>query len=151
MSKNKSEAARINALFEPLPSKMLAAVSTAVYKEVLLNTVQDSGEAAFNWRASVNDTSEIGFIASRGRSPVGSSGDKRTLSGDTDEVVAFRMQEFLSKISSDDLTAVHIYNPVPHPDHAANAKLSKARTASTGQDFMDAIAEGALNANLPKR
>jgi hypothetical protein len=151
MSKNSIEAARIIALLAPLPSKMLAAVSTAVYKEVLLNTVQDSGEAAFNWRASVNDTSEIGFIASRGISPVGSSGDKRTLSGDTDEVVAFRLQEFLSKISSADLTDVHIYNPVPDPDHAANAKLSKARTASTGQDFMDDIAEKALNANLPKR
>jgi hypothetical protein len=151
MSKNTDEAARINALFEPLPSKMLAAVSTEVYRGVLSNTIQDSGEAAFNWFVGVNDTSEVGFISSRGRSPVGSTGDKRSSSGGTEQVIDFKMQEFMTKISKVDLIDVHIYSAVPDPDHATNAELSKARTASTGQDFMDAIAEGALNANLPKR
>jgi hypothetical protein len=151
MSKNTDEAARINALFEKLPSKMLAAVSVEVYEKVLNLTIQDSGEAAFNWRAGVNNESEIGFTPSAGRAPVGSKGDKRSLTGGAEVVVGFRMQEFLSKISSGNLTDVHIYNPVPSADHAANARLSISRAVATNQDFMDDIAERALNANLPKR
>ena len=151
MSKNTDEAARINALFEPLPSKMLAAVSTEVYGKVLNLTVQDSGEAAFNWRAGVNGESETGFTFSVGSDPVGFKGEKRSLTGNAEVVVAFRMQEFLSKISSDNLTDVHIYNPITDADHAGNARLLISRTVATAQDFMNDIAEKALNANLPKR
>jgi hypothetical protein len=151
MSKNSIEAARIIALLAPLPSKMLAAVSTEVYEKVLNLTIQDSGEAAFNWRAGVNDESEIGFTFSVGKDPVGFKGEKRSLTGGAEVVVGFRMQEFLSKISTDNLTNVHIYNPITDADHAGNARLLISRAAATNQDFMDDIAEKALNANLPKR
>jgi hypothetical protein len=151
MSKNTAEAARIIALLQPLPSKMLAAVSAVVYERALELTIQDSGEAAFNWRAAVNNESEHDFYDSVGRFPVGDKGEKRSSTGGTEIVVKFRIQDFLSKISTDNLTDVHIYNPLPGLSHAANARLSKARTVATAQDFMDDIAKRALNANLPKR
>ena len=152
MSDNSAEAKRIEALLQPLPSKMLAAVGAAVYKEVLLNTTQDSGEAAFNWRAQINTSREFPFTPSRGRAPVGSSGEKRTLAGTTEIVVGFRMQEFLARLASiKQLRTLNIYNPIADDDHAFNARLEIARGAATNEGWMDEIAERTLNAHLPKR
>ena len=151
MTANSDEAKRIIEALKSMPSRMLAAVGVAVYTAVLDNTTQDSGEAAFNWRAQINSSRQFPYIYAKGRAPVGSAGEKRTMAGTTEQVVGFRVQQLVGRLAGKDLRSLHIYNPMEDDDHAFNARLEVARGIATNEGWMEDIAKRALDANLPKR
>lgn len=140
MTVNSDYAATLIRRFEPLPSVALKAVGKAVYAGVLNNTRQDSGEAAFNWRANINNTQIRPYLFQRGRAPVGSTGDARSAGFERFIVIHHRLNDFISRLTGKKVESLFIYNPIDDQEHEIRALVQEAGVLSTGQDFMDGVA-----------
>ncbi|MGD2065548.1 MAG: hypothetical protein PVI43_00075 [Candidatus Bathyarchaeota archaeon] len=149
MSKNSNYAKKLTNMLGKLPSEAVKATGRGVYLSVLQNTRQDSGQAAYNWKTSLNTTQQRRYSHIYGQGPVGYKGEKRSSRGMTDIVIDDRYKTFDDKLHfNKNVRFVLIYNPLEDPDHASNAELELAIGLSTGQDWMDSLAERAANANL---
>ena len=144
MSKNSDYAKQLARRFNPLPSVALKAVGRAVYAGVLNNTKQDSGEAAFNWRANINNAQIRPYLFQRGRDPVGSTGDARSAGFERFIVIHHRLNEFVARLAGKDVRTIFIYNPIEDDMHELRARVEEAGILSTGQDFMNGVAERAV-------
>lgn len=146
MTVNSDYAATLIKKFEPLPSVALKAVGRVVYTGVLNNTKQDSGEAAFNWRANINNAQVRPYLAQRGRAPVGSTGDQRSATMARFIVINHRLNDFLFRLRGKKVQSIFIYNPIDDFEHETRARVEEAQALSTGQDEMDGAAELAVRA-----
>ncbi len=144
MTVNSNYAKQLGKRFDRLPSEALRAVGRAVYTSVLNNTLQDSGEAAFNWRANINTVRIRPYIEQRGRPPVGSTGEKRSLGFDRFIVINYRLADFISRLGNKIIKTIFIYNPIEDSEHEARAKIQVAGAMSIGQDFLSDVAERAV-------
>ena len=147
MSRNSDYAKKLTKLFSKLPTEAVKAASKAAYVSILENTVQDSGQAAYNWHAQINTTRQYPYQYVYGVGPVGYKGDKRSSGFDRSIVIDDRAKVGPAK----DVRFVFIYNPMWDPDHAANAQLAMAIGLSTGRDWLDNVAEMRVNAYLQQR
>lgn len=148
MSRNTAYAEKLNSRLRRLPSILGVAVSKAAYSAVLNNTTQDSGEAAFNWRAQINTSTMHPYQHSKGRAPVGISGEKRSQSFDRNIVIDHRYTDLLDRLRGKEIKFVHIYNPIEDEHHAINAQLDSARAIADNSEWLNSVAEVALNAHL---
>ncbi len=149
MSKNSAEAFKLIDRLNKIPTMLGAAVGRAAYSAVLNNTLQDSGQAAFNWRADINTTRVLPFRSMRGVAPVGATGDKRSAGFDRELVIRDRFENFLARLVGKDIKFIHLYNETPDPDYAHNARLEEARAVADNPDWLEDVARAALkNANL---
>lgn len=144
MSKNSDYAKQLARRFKPLPSAGIKAVGTAIYAGVLNNTKQDSGEAAFNWRANINNTQIRPYLFQRGRDPVGSTGDARSAGFERFIVIHYRLNDFVLRLTGKEVKSVFIYNPIDDALHELRARVEEAGVLSTGQDFMNEVAGRAM-------
>ncbi len=148
MSKNSDYAKFLNKRLHKMPSVLAEAVGRAAYSAVLNNTVQDSGEAAYNWRAQINTNRVFPFKSMRGRPPVGSSGDKRSRGFDRSIVIEDRLSDFIGRLQGKKIKFIHIYNPLEDDDHAFHARLEEARGVADNAGWLSSVAREALNAHL---
>ena len=148
MSRNTKYAAELKKKLNLVPSVGAKAVAKAAYQAVLDNTVQDSGEAAYNWRAQINTARQYPYRFMRGQYPVGSTGEKRSRGFDRHIVINERMGDFVSRLGSKTVKFVLIYNPMEDPDHAVNAKLQWAQGIATNEGWLDEVAQRAIDAYL---
>lgn len=144
MTINSDYAATLIRRFKKLPSVAIKAVGRAVYTGVLNNTKQDSGEAAFNWRANINNVQIRPYLFQRGRAPVGSTGDSRSASFERFIVINHRLNDFVFRLTGKKVESVFIYNPIDDEEHETRALVQEAGVLSTSQDFMDGVAERAV-------
>lgn len=144
MSKNSDYAKQLARRFRPLPSAALKAVGRAVYTQVLQNTRQDSGEAAFNWIANINHTRIRPYMEHRGTSPVGATGDKRSATSARMIVINYRLTDFLTRLRGKDLKDILVYNPIEDEHHERNALIEEAGVLAIGQDMLNSVAEMAV-------
>lgn len=144
MSKNSDYAKQLARRFRPLPSAALKAVGRAVYTQVLQLTRQDSGEAAFNWIANINNTRIRPYMEHRGIAPVGSTGEKRSATSARMIVIDYRLTDFLARVTGKDLKDIMIYNPIEDEQHERNALIQEAGALATGQDMLTSVAEMAV-------
>lgn len=150
MSKNSDYARELIDKFSQLPSVAAKATGKAVYSAVLDNTIQDSGEAAFNWRAQINTPRRYPYESRRGVYPVGSTGDNRMGGFERDLVINYRYGDFIARLEGKEVKDLYIYNPIEDDDHAFHARLDQAAGIATDQNWMDSVAEGAVNAYLSR-
>lgn len=148
MSKNSNYAKALNKRLQGIPSVLAKAVGKAAYSAVLNNTVQDSGEAAYNWRAQINTKRVFPFKSMKGRPPVGSAGDKRSRGFDRGIVIEERFSEFMDRLQGKGVKSIHIYNPIEDDEHAFFARLEEARGVADNAGWLSDVARGALNAYL---
>ena len=148
MSKNSLYAAKIAAEMSTLPTKVGGAVAKASYLAVLSNTKQDSGLAAFNWRAQINNRQVRPFRDTRGQAPVGSTGDKRSQSFDRSVVIDHRFNDFVGRLVGKEVRFVYIYNPIEDPIHYNAALIEQALVIGSGRDWLEDVAKGSIRAYL---
>ena len=150
MTANSDYADMLIAKLKPLPSIAAKAVGKAMYSTVLNQTLQDSGVAAYNWRANINNTQRREFQDSRGRAPVGSSGDKRSAGMDRFIVIHERYSDFLSRLRGKDVKTLKIYNPIEDPAHEIRSFISSAGTMATGE-FTEDVAKRVVDLHMAGR
>jgi len=101
-------------------------VAKKVLRSVIVNTRQDSGQAAYNWKWTINgvDMSQpVDWVKGTGTPGVGDRGEHRTASGDTFRAARPRLAEFQAEVDVvKEIKSIFLYNPIPgkyaDDDHA---------------------------------
>lgn len=155
MTANSDYAKKLIAALVPLPTAALKQAASAAYSAMLMNTVQDSGQAAYNWKTSVNKLWRQPYDNRYGQGPVGYKGEKRSSYGSgvgPEVVVEDRERHFRDKLSEyTALSAVWIYNPIQDEEHEFHAGIQTAFGIGTAQDWLNSVSEVAANAELRRR
>ena len=118
-------------------SAMKVAVEKAHF-DAMAYTIQDSGNAAYNWNVSLNGTQRKSYDAVQGQGPVGRTGDKRSASG-AEVLLVINHNIGITKGLLGSATVVDtasIYNPMPQQwRHADNAVLEAATVTTSVAGF----------------
>lgn len=139
---NNAELNRITSWLKQGPKVILQAAVTGAHSAVMQSDnmggrmMHDSSNAAYNWRVSI-DGSMQSMINAKGRSPVGDEGDKRTLSGNSMDIMRVISKRLVDDSKTLDraiwgktsISKVSLVNPIGGY-YAINANLDEASAAS---------------------
>ncbi len=157
MSTNSDYAKELQSKMLELPSVALKAMvvdrdvgASAILNMALRQTVQDSGEAAFNWSLVWDGGSKPMFWAVAGAGPVGEKWTSKRGAGHL-TVINHVISRELSKIPSGHVESVSLVNPIADPKHENNAKIQQAGTSAVLPEALNAIAKRAVDAHLLSR
>jgi len=154
MSANAAYAKKLQAKMLDLPSVALkamavnkAAGSSAVLNMALRQTVQDSGEAAFNWSLVWDGGSMPTFWPVESAGPVGDKWTSHRGAGHL-TVINHVLSNEMAKVPSGKVESVTLINPIQDPKHESNAKIQQAGTHSVDKEVLNVIAKEAVDAYL---
>lgn len=121
LSRNQAYAQRVAAAIQEVPRRLLREAALWAYRAVLIETVHDSSQAAYNWVLAPSEgptAAAIRFRPMRGRSPVGRRGDD---GANARAVYGNRYADARQALDAyPHATDVKIYNSIVDPHYVAN-------------------------------
>lgn len=147
-SENNLYAQKLKSLFSAAPSVGLKAVTKVALQQALLQTHQDSGEAASNWHIAWNGETRRMYVFSKGVGAVGKTGEKR---GAEDRRVVLEVVSREVKRIPEDAEAAVLYNPLTDDAHEIHAMIEHAGVSAMDSMALTTAAERAINAHLRRR
>ena len=139
---------------EELPKRLAQRVAKKAFRAAIVNTYQDSGQAAFNMRYSINsgDNSESFVVANDGSEPtVGKRGDQRSSNGQQFVVARAKLQEFEAALqAAGRVNYILIYSPlIPAPGgrYAEHARIETALMKAANPGPLDEEIDHAMRSS----
>ncbi len=143
---NIAYAAQLKGKLLDLPSVGLKAAAPIALEQAAARTVQDSGEAAYNWDLAWDGKGMSQYVRVKGIHPVGEAWEKRG-TGHPDVVHAVT-EEAEAAIPTEQVQSVTLYNPLDDPEHEFAADIQTAGTHAIDPSPMNHASEIAINAYL---
>ena len=143
---NKAFAAKLKLKMLELPSVALKSNAMTVLEGALMKTIQDSGEAAYNWNIAWDGQAQVPYLNVKGVHPVGEPFEKRG-AGDA-MVIHDVIAEEKANVPSDG-EIVHkatVYNPIEDIAHERAADLEVAGTQAADPEELNSTAGKKVNA-----
>lgn len=144
-SDNRAYAKMLQGKLSAIPSVGLKAAAKVALQQALLQTLQDSGEAASNWNLAWNGETKRMYVFSKGFSPVGREREKRGF-GDRRVVTYTYARELES--APENAESVVLYNPITDTKHEIYALIQSAGTHAEDPIPLGRAVEKAVNAYL---
>lgn len=113
----------------------LISVTTAMFREGLRMTWQDSGQAAYNWHMKAGNESMRPAMTRHMEGPVGARGENRSRNGREAEVIQAKLEEYSVGPEEYPATSGFLAEKVGDPSVRAAARVRKTSVYNPIYDF----------------
>lgn len=146
MSSNRKYAAGIIADFEGMTASAMRAASIKMMSDLVTYTHKDSGQAAFNWKFSINSKYQRQRLLNRiGSAPVGPKGSRGQTS---DAIIKFKTDEIkaaMKAVPAKSLKSVMLYHPLNIGwRYTVNAQLEQAMVMASNEGSLNTAMADAI-------